>query len=45
MTTHRVAPAELANQEERGRRTKEVIQERDETVKGVFNDRVEIPNS
>lgn len=38
MTTNRITLAELANQEERDRRTKEGIQERDETAKEVFKE-------
>jgi hypothetical protein len=38
MTTNRITLAELANREERDRRTKEAIQERDGTVKGVFTE-------
>jgi len=38
MTTNRITLAELANREERDRRPKEAIQERDETVKGVFTE-------
>jgi hypothetical protein len=38
MTTNRVTLADLANQEERDRKTEEAIRERHEIVKGVFKE-------
>ena len=38
MTTNRVTLAELANQEERDRKTREAIRVRDELVKKVFRE-------